>query len=258
MNFRIPRLTALFLSVAIALGSLSATAATPLRVVFVGNSISFGAGLNDRLNEAPPSKAIEHIRRAGYDDVSFINCGVCGATTVDYLPVARRLFPNVTAAADSLSTPGAQLIFSISLGTNDSACSGPLGAPVLPAQYYTNMQVIADSLLEAYPGCRVVLQYPIWYSPNTYNGAVYLAEGLARLESYFPMIEKLAEHYASAAPGRVSTGSRDAFAVFRDHATEYLAPEEGNAGTFLLHPNSPGAALLGGIWGDAILNTLSR
>lgn len=87
----------------------------------------------------------------------------------------------------------ATLVFSLMLGTNDSAIKGPNGSPVQPAQYKTNVKVIADELLALYPDSRIVLHRPIWYSPNTYNGAMYLKEGLNRLERYFAEINQLVE-----------------------------------------------------------------
>lgn len=89
------------------------------------------------------------------------------------------------------------------LGTNDSACNGPFGSPVEPVSYYTNMKAIIDELLSLYPECKVVIHQPIWYSPNTYNGAMYLATGLKRLKSYTPMIHKLVDYYSQANPNQV-------------------------------------------------------
>lgn len=238
--------------------SLSAFAKENLNIVFVGNSISYGAELKDRDTECPPVKVEEYIEANSSYDVNISNCGVCGATTVDFLPANETLFVNVANAANEFAKQKGQLVFTISLGTNDSACSGPLGSPVVPTQYYTNLKVIIDELLTSYPKSIVVLQYPLWYSPNTYNGAMYLNAGLQRLESYFPYITKLIDAYGKTHPNRVFPGNPNAFNTFKEHGLEYLTPENGNAGTFYLHPNKQGAEVLGKIWAETILKALKK
>ena len=231
-------------------------AAKDLRIVYVGNSITKGALLKDRATEAPPVRANEYIEQQTGQKVAFRNCGISGMTTLNFLPVSNQQFPNVRKAADELKQGNGKLIFSISLGTNDSACNTAMGAPVLPESYYTNMKAIIDELLSLYPQSTVVIQGPLWYSPNTYNSAMYLNEGLERLKSYYPMIEKLVKHYQTARPRQVFLGDTQAFDFFKNHYTEYFTPEAGNAGTFYLHPNKEGAKVLGRFWAEAILKAL--
>ena len=159
-----------------------------LNIVYIGNSITYGAGVEDRLHNAPPVKASMFLRqKPDIKSVQFSNQGVSGATTVDFLPSTNTLFPKVTAAADQFATEDwAMLLFSVMLGTNDSAIKGPNGSPVSPSQYKENMKTILDAFLEKYPGCKIVVHRPIWYSPNTHNGALYLKEGLKRLKKYYP------------------------------------------------------------------------
>ncbi len=227
-------------------------------VVYIGNSITQGVLLADSQNEAPPVKASEYLSEKIGSKVDFRNCGMSGATTLDFLPVTDRLFKNVINAANELTEKPSTLIFSVSLGTNDSACSGPFGSPVVPQQYYTNLKVIIDELLSSYPGSKVVVQYPLWYSPNTYNGSVYLKAGLERLQSYVPMIDKLVEDYSQSHKGRVFAGSREAFDLFRAHVDEYYVHEQGNAGEFYLHPNKLGAEKLGAIWCDGLIKAVTK
>ena len=47
-------------------------------------------------------------------------------------------------------------------------------------------------------------------------------------------------------------GDTEGFDYFKTHYETELFPEEGNAGTFYLHPNKKGAAALGELWGKAI------
>jgi len=230
-----------------------------LNIVFIGNSITYGARLANPATEAPPVAAVTYLQRQqGIGDVSWSNQGKSGATTVDFLPSSPVLFNKVEKAAHNFSGQHALLIFSIKLGTNDSAIHGPNGAPVSPETYRQNLKLIADSLLSEFPGCIVIFQRPIWYSPNTYNHSKYLREGLSRLQTYFPQIDRLVSEYAVTNPKRVFTGDKKGFKHFRKHYLTDLQPEQGQAGTFYLHPNKRGASALGEFWGRSIYKILRR
>lgn len=231
-----------------------------VNIVFIGNSITAGAQIKKPLQDAPPVKTSEYLRNSPYiGTVEFSNQGVSGCTTVDYLPATNSLFLRAKDAADKFSADkNAILLFSVMLGTNDSAIKGPNGAPVSPKQYQTNMKAIIDELLICYPGCKIVLHRPIWYSPNTYNGAMYLLEGLKRLESYLSELELLVIKYAKTYPGQVYMGDKEAFDYFKLNYQTDFVPEAGNAGTFYLHPNEKGAAQLGEFWAHAILQALLK
>ena len=195
-----------------------------LNIVFIGNSITQGVGLEKPSHEAPPVQAVLYLgRQAGVGEVKFSNQGVSGCTTVDYLPETHTLFDRAKQAADQFADEDwATLIFSIMLGTNDSAIKGTNGAPVSPEQYTRNMMRIIDELLTLYPTCKVVVHRPIWYSPNTY---------------------------------KVFLGDTEAFGFFRENEAKFQH-EQGNAGIFFLHPNKEGAKDLGEFWGKAIYNLL--
>lgn len=230
-----------------------------LNVVFIGNSITQGVLLSDPINDAPPVQAVQWLRgQPQLSNVDFSNQGVSGMTTVDFLPVSGTLFPKVVKAAERLvqQHSRATLLFSIMLGTNDSAIKGPNGSPVSPQQYYTNVKVIIDELLAIYPKAVFVLHRPVWYSPNTYNGSMYLKEGLQRLVSYLPQLQNLVAYYETKVPGQVCLGDIEAFAYFEANYATDVTPENGNAGIFYLHPNKKGAARLGEFWGNAIYRVI--
>ena len=107
-----------------------------LNIVFVGNSITYGAGLENPTREAPPVKAAIYLTGQPFiGSVKYSNQGVSGSTTVDFLPETNTLFPKVKAAADKFKDEDwATLVFSIMLGTNDSAIRGTNGCPVSPEQ----------------------------------------------------------------------------------------------------------------------------
>ncbi|WP_207534789.1 GDSL-type esterase/lipase family protein [Desertivirga arenae] len=230
-----------------------------LNIVFIGNSITYGGGLKDPSKEAPPVRAVEWLRnKRNVGDVSFKNMGFSGHTTVDFLPGGPYDFKKVVTAASSFKDKDAQLVFSMILGTNDSAVQGPKGAPVSPKNYEENLHAIADQLLKEFPGCKLIFQQPIWYSPNTHNRSLYGAEGLARLQSYFPIIREVVKSYHTAHPGQVFMGDGKAFKFFKKNAEIYFQHEQGVDGVFLLHPNKQGAVKLGEFWAKAIYKRLLK
>lgn len=232
-----------------------------LNIVFIGNSITQGVLLANPEQEAPPVQTRMWLeKQEGIAEVHMSNQGVSGMTTVDFLPASKTRFPKVKEAMAALKeqNPKATQLFSVMLGTNDSANSGPNGSPVSAPQYYTNMKVIIDELMESFPDAIFVLHRPVWYSPNTYNGAQYLASGLKRLESYYPQLQELVNHYATRCPGQVFLGDTEAVTYFEEHhASEYCA-EQGRAGIFYLHPNRKGAESLATFWGKAIYKVVVK
>jgi len=227
-----------------------------LDIVYIGNSITQGS---KQAEETPPAYATKHIRTLnGIESASFLNRGRSGYTTVDFLPAAGGELSKVIEAVRSFHTVSSRLlVFSISLGTNDSAEEGPKGSPLWPEEYHTNIKAITDKLLAEFPACKVVYQQPIWYSETTYNRSRYLKAGLARLQTYFPELKALVEEYSEIKPGQVFIGDTKAFDYFKENYLTDLIPEAGNAGTFYLHPNKKGAEALGKFWGDGIYNAIT-
>jgi lysophospholipase L1-like esterase len=225
-----------------------------INIVFIGDSITYGS---NTVNEQPSAYALLYLRNKLHNDsIKQANAGVSGMTTVDFLPGSAR-FKDVVSAADGFyDDKDAQLLFSIMLGTNDSAMAGTNGAPVSPENYRLNLETIINELLKKYPDSKVVINHPLWYSPNTYNGAKYLAEGLARVKKYSPEIKMLVKNYGVTHPGRVFDGDKSGFAWFEKNHVSAMKHEDGHEGVFYLHPNEQGAAALGRFWGLAIYNVL--
>lgn len=231
-----------------------------LDIVYIGNSITQGGQLEIPQQEAPPATASEYLsRQPGIGKVEFINQGRSGYTTVDYLPSDTGALAEVISGAHKLHQDKTHLlIFTISLGTNDSAERGPNGSPVNAGLYEKNLKTIADRLLSEFPDSKIVLLQPIWYSPNTYNNSEYMSEGLARLQTYFAVLDSLVLDYSRINPGHLYLGDLKGFAYFRNNYLTDLIPESGNAGTFYLHPNKKGAAVLGKLWGEAIYESIFK
>lgn len=241
------------LALALCFCSLCCFAQKNLNVIYIGDSITQGVQLADPGTEAPPATATAWLRKQkGIGKVAFSNQGVSGFTTVDFLPSTNTVFPRLDKAASALNSNGAALVFFIMLGTNDSAITGPNGSPVSPERYHDNLKSIIDRLLQHFPESKFIIQKPIWYSPNTYNGSMYLQEGLFRLQSYFPQIDQLVSEYQQANPRHVFTSDTQAFDYFSKHYSTDLIPEQGQKGIFYLHPNSQGDVILGQFWGEAI------
>jgi hypothetical protein len=182
------------------------------------------------------------------------NQGHSGHTTVDWLPSKDPSsdFQLALTAAEKLESnqPG-QLIFSIMLGTNDSAERGPRGSPVRLADYISNMRSIVNQFLVHFPTSIIVVHHPIWYSTNIQSGALFDSIGLARLKSYLPKIDGLVSEYTTTNPGHVFAGDKLAFDYFSSHYLADLTPESGGQGIFYLHPNIAGAVILGTFWATA-------
>ena len=62
-----------------------------VNIVYIGNSITQGALLKTPVTEAPPVQASQYIEQATKQSVAFRNCGVSGTTTLDFLPIPKRL-----------------------------------------------------------------------------------------------------------------------------------------------------------------------
>lgn len=228
-----------------------------INIVNIGDSITAGAGISP--HNAPPVPLAADLAAREGTAVFFSNQGVSGTTTADWQPQGS-LFSGAERAADSLNAahPGAQLVFSIMLGTNDSATAGTNGAPMSGRTYERNSQNIIDRLLADDPACKIFLHYPLWYSPNTHNGSDYQEIGLDRLVGYFPIIDGLVTSYSSRKPGHVFAGDKKAYGYFAQHYLTKLTPEAGAAGygTFYLHPTAEGAADLGRFQSEAIAEGL--
>ncbi|MDY3063121.1 MAG: GDSL-type esterase/lipase family protein [Bacteroidaceae bacterium] len=239
--------------------SVAARGVKKINVVFIGNSITYGAEIN-HLTEAPPVRVAEMLRSKGYE-VEYSNCGVSGSTTVDWLPERNsRIFSRMVSEADRLATKQGLLIFTMMLGTNDSAIDCCNGSPVNPVDYAANVKKIVDFLLDRYPGARVIVNYPIWYSPHTYNGARYLHQGLDRLQTYLPRIDAICKDYAKERPQRVFLGSRKTFSYFKDRTDLFVAEPSalGQGLKFYLHPNPEGAIRLARFWTESIEKVARR
>lgn len=239
--------------VAIALSLGLSMAQKKVNLVFIGNSITYGAQI-DHDTQAPPVRVGERLKAKGYE-VEMRNCGVSGSVTADWLPRFNTwMFQRMVKAADELSQLDGTMVFSIMLGTNDSS----IECRVSPSQYYANMKEIVDYLIAHYPKAMIVVNYPIWYSSHTYNGARYLHEGQDRLKTYLPVIDKLCNYYRTSGYNQVCQGSRHTYSYFENRSDLFVAENSalGQSLKFYLHPNAEGAWRLSKFWTRSILKAV--
>ncbi len=230
-----------------------------INIVYGGDSITYGANLSDPTHDAPPVAASGYLGAMhGIRSVYFSNQGHGGHSTTDFLPSSGADFAGMESAAKSLEAahPSGQLVFSLMLGTNDSANSGTHLSNRTPAQVEANFEIIIGQLLADFPSAKIFVNYPPYYTPNTHNGANYEEGGLARLLSYHDAIDKAVATENHKFRGHVMLGDQTASVYFAGVYQTELTPENGQNGTFYLHPNKLGAADLGRLWAEAIYKGL--
>lgn len=223
----------------------------PVNLVFIGNSITYGALHQAPEKTAPPILAAQKVAKKTGVNTQVRNCGRSGATTVDFLPALNRDFRRVKRAVEELKANDGRFVFSIMLGTNDSASTGPTGAPVSNDDYKQNLLTIIKTLREMCPDAIFVLQRPVWYSPNTYNNARYLVAGLNRMTNYLSVLAELANEN-----GDIYLGDCASYDLFKIEYKKLMFAEAGNAGTFYLHPNEEGSKKMAKNWAKAIVSAM--
>lgn len=247
------RLLLLAIMVCVAMGvNAQQRKAHTCNLIFIGNSITAGALHADKNKTAPPVFVADFVGKKLSTDVHFRNCGRSGATTVDFLPSQKRDFVRVERAIEEIKALSYEpIIFSIMLGTNDSANFGPNGSPVSNADYKSNLMTMIARIRELCPNAIFVLQRPIWYSPNTHNASQYLVAGQKRMVAYTDVLIEIANENDD-----IYLGDCYAFDYFGSKYRKYMFAEDGKAGVFYLHPNEAGAKKLAQFWADAIVEVV--
>ena len=260
-------MTRLLLTLSLAILQFSAgTAQRSANVVFIGNSISYGALHREPGLTAPPAQCARWLSaQEGIDTVYFRNCGRNGRTTYHFLPREEDVIPagdktefgNVVAKTSELvkEHPGWPQIFSIMLGTNDTV-ERTRNKHTSPEDYANNLCTIIDTLLRLWPEAHVVLNKPIWYTPDyvTKNGSVASKESLKLIGEYEKMFPKVVSRCKA---GQVHIGDCEAYKYFEQHwQTDINEEKDARGKSYWLHPNEQGAQRLAEFWGKAIRDLL--
>lgn len=234
-------------------------------IVFIGNSITYGALHQNRERTAPPTQCAAWLcSQEGIDSIYFANCGRSGRTSYHFVPREEDIVPAgdkgyfsdvVSKARDLVKQhPGAPLVFSVKLGTND-AVERTKNHATTPDDYLRNLTLMADSLLALWPDAHIVLHRPIWNTANytTVNGSVASSRSISLMSAYVSQFPKLVKRH----PGHVHIGDTKAYDYFHSHWETDLVPElDALEHAFFLHPNEEGAKNLARYWGEALLPIL--
>lgn len=232
-------------------------------IVFIGNSITYGALHEQREQTAPPVQCARWLcQREDIDTVYFRNCGRSGKTTYHFLPCAEDVIPagDKTYFGDVVSKtrelvkahPSLPLVFSIMLGTNDTV-ERPKNKHTEPDDYAKNLITIIDSLLKLWPDAHVVLNKPIWYYPDyhTKGGSIASKKSLKLIDTYYHQFPQVV---AKSKAGHVHIGDADAYTYFEQHwKTDIVEEKDARGKSYWLHPNEQGAGRLAEFWGKALL-----
>jgi lysophospholipase L1-like esterase len=233
-----------------------------VNLICIGDSITECHGIADRDKNGSPAVLANELASGLGATVYLVNAGVSGTTTADWSGPSGLLVRG-PHSADKQATklmvdhPGARLVFSIMLGTNDSANNGTRGAPISAERYQTEMKKITDAIRQAHPDCLIFLHHPTWYSKNTHNNADYEGDSAHdRLRSYFPVIGAMADADSKSAKQYIFLGDTSAYDHFADTYKTELSPQQGKNGAFYLHPNVLGAKSLGKYWAIPIIKMM--
>ena len=148
------------------------------------------------------------------------------------------------------------MVFSIQLGTNDSANSGQTGGAVTAAQLGSNLETIISTLLTDFPSAKVVINTPPLYTANSQTSYDYEETGLQRLLTFYPEYPVVVAAENVTYPGHVFLGDTTAAAFFAPIYQTEMVAGSGSYGTYYLHPNIQGSADLGRLWANAIYKDL--
>lgn len=235
-------------------------------IVFIGNSITYGALHQQRELTAPPVVCARWLsEQEGVDTIYFRNCGRSGKTTYHFLPNKADVIPagDPTYFSDVVSKtrelvnahPTLPLVFSIMLGTNDSV-ERKHNSHTTPGNYVKNLCTIIDSLLSLWPDAHVVLNKPTWYYPDYQSkaGSIASKKSLKLLSEYHKMFPRVVENCKA---GHVHIGDSEAYGYFeRNWKTDIFEEQDARGKSYWLHPNEQGAKRLAVFWGKALLPVL--
>ena len=220
--------------------SVSGNDLRSLKIVFIGDSITYGYLLTAPAEEAPPARAAVFLQGMPcFTNVCFTNCGRNAFRTDQFLPESPgSAWPQVKLAGDSYANGPGLLLFSIMIGANDSVVA-------TPAQYGSNLTALVNALLGSYPNSQIVIHHPLWYTkvPSTHPEILY---------QYIPVIDALVGTFGQSHPGRVHLGDIKGWDCFEKNHESICFKETRDSLPYYLHPNVTGATRLGQYWADAI------
>jgi len=217
-----------------------------LNLVFVGDSITFGAHLASPRTEAPPAQAADWLEKhvPGPVTVEFRNLGVSGARTDELLPGTAR-WTVIKAACDEFKGKPGRLVFSVMIGANDAYGNHDPAGSHSPARFEKDLTALCRALLKACPKAILVVN-----GPTGFPMAVKKGDWRATLRDYIPVLPVVVAKLGKQFPDRVFLGDARAWKLLSADGPKYYADN--------IHPNAAGAAIVGRLWGEAIRSALGR
>jgi lysophospholipase L1-like esterase len=200
---------------------LVATNGGNLAIGFIGDSIT---ARTDSSGNAAPYYECQIIKYVGnFYNVTFVNKGISGTKTADWLPSnTNNYFNNAVTAFQNAGVT----IVSIMLGTNDA------NGAVAASTYQSNLQTIVNQLVAT--GFKVIINNPPYI-------AAYNLGADSLLESSYPAA--IAAVVASN-PKMVVQGALYDYRYFYQHTTEMVDS---------LHPNDTGIQSYAKMWAQAFI-----
>jgi len=123
-----------------------------ISIVFIGDSITHGAGTPQPATQAAPVVCGQLLQQQlPGTTVAVFNQGYVGFTA---LGISKHMPGIEKEVATFFAAHPGRPVFSIMLGTNDSANSGPAGCPTAAADYRNYLKAIVDEILAKYPDAQ--------------------------------------------------------------------------------------------------------
>jgi hypothetical protein len=125
-----------------------------------------------------------------------------------------------------------------------------------PDDYVRNLVAIIDSLLTLWPDAHVVLNKPIWYTPDyvTKGGSIGSKQSQKLIGIY---ADRFRDVISRCKAGHVHLGDKDAYDYFKKNwKTDINEEKDARGKSYWLHPNEQGARKLAEYWGKAILQVI--
>ncbi len=205
-------------------GQSAPVASGPLRIGFLGDSITYGVG--DGGGPGCYDWALTDLAKNGYQPTG-VNYGSNGASVASF-------YQQMGGPLGAFEAAGVSVV-SLMLGTNDAQVS----VATSPQDYHDKLLSIISSLLAPGTGIhQVILNYSPFIQPG--SAATWDGTADARLQSFQAQIDSLCNGTT------ILQGDKLAFSFFQQH------PEQGDG----VHPNPQGHQDLGDLWAIAITNAL--
>ncbi|MCF1716339.1 GDSL-type esterase/lipase family protein [Flavihumibacter sp. RY-1] len=203
-------------------------------IACIGNSITFGARLDDPSTDSYPAIVAKTLMDKGFTNYEVLNFGIGGATMLRYGK------PNLWRLLDSINTYKPDIML-IKAGTNETV-SEPLFNWEQMKDFEADYNLFIDSVKKMIPNCTIILCSPLDMVLNTPELS---KERFDNLTLRRPRIWELRDRVSkiAAAAGLYFLDLTPSFS----NKPEYMTVKDG------VHPNKKGYAYLGHLAADYLI-----